>query len=302
MSEHFLGDLNSARRHLEQVLSRGAPISQGRDDVHLQDIIRFQIHGHVSARAFHARVLWFQGFSDQAVRTAETSIQEAQATGHALTLCYALALAACPVSLWVGNPTAAAHYTEMLVENSRKHDLRLWSAYGSRFQMAVVLMAGDIEPGSRLLEISLNEIAQSNVSVRSPTGLTQIVEILIRDKRMAEGFEVLKWMEQLEAAIYSPELLRLKGELSRLLGTQVGAEAAKDHFQQALDEARRQGTLAWELRAAMSLARLLRDQGRPNDGSACLQPIYDRFTEGFATADLTAAKRLLDDLGTAGRR
>jgi predicted ATPase len=109
-------------------------------------------------------------------------------------------------------------------------------------------------------------------------------------------------MEQLEAAIYSPELLRLKGELSRLLGTQVGAEAAKDHFQQALDEARRQGTLAWELRAAMSLARLLRDQGRPNDGSACLQPIYDRFTEGFATADLTAAKRLLDDLGTAGRR
>jgi predicted ATPase len=87
-----------------------------------------------------------------------------------------------------------------------------------------------------------------------------------------------------------------------LQGTQVGAEAAKDHFQHALDEARRQGTLAWELRAAMSFARLLRDQGRPADAAACLQPIYDRFTEGFGTADLIGAKRLLDDLGAAGRR
>jgi predicted ATPase len=54
--------------------------------------------------------------------------------------------------------------------------------------------------------------------------------------------------------------------------------------------------LSWELRAATSLARLLRDQGRSADATALLQPVYDRFTEGFATADLKAAKALIDDL------
>jgi hypothetical protein len=75
------------------------------------------------------------------------SIEEAKATGHALSMCYALALAACPIALWVGNLTAAGRYTGMLVDNSRKHDLPRWSAYGSRFQTAVVLMGGDIVAG-----------------------------------------------------------------------------------------------------------------------------------------------------------
>src|SRR6202035_2151027 len=106
------------------------------------DIIRFQIDGHVSARAILARVLWFQGFSDQAVRTVEMSVEEAQATGHTVSLCYTLASAACPIALWVGNLTTAAHYTGMMVDSSRKHDLPLFSAFGSWFQQAVVLMGG----------------------------------------------------------------------------------------------------------------------------------------------------------------
>ena len=74
------------------------------------------------------------------------------------------------------------------------------------------------------------------------------------------------------------------------------AAAAEDHFRQALDWACRQGALSWELRAATSLARLLRGQGRPADATALLQPVYDRFTEGFDTADLKTAKALLDSL------
>jgi predicted ATPase/DNA-binding winged helix-turn-helix (wHTH) protein len=300
MAKHFLGDQISARRHLEQVLTHYAPIYHGRDFVRLQDIIRFQINGHVSARAFFARVLWLQGFSDQAVRTAEMSIEEAKATGHALSLCYALALAACPIALWAGNLATAAHYTAMLVDSSRKHDLPLWSAYGSRFQKAVVLMGGDIVAGSQLSDTSLGEVAQSSLSLRSFTGLSQLVEILVQSGRMAEGLAVLRGMEQFEADCYTPELLRLKGELSLLQYTASGAETANDLFRQALDEAHLQGALSWEMRAATSLARLLRDRGQSTDAIACLQPIYDRFTEGFGTADLIAAKRLLDDLGVAG--
>jgi predicted ATPase len=71
---------------------------------------------------------------------------------------------------------------------------------------------------------------------------------------------------------------------------------AEGHFRQALDWARRQGALSLELRAAMSLARLLRDQGRHAEAMALLRPIYGRFTEGFETADLKAAKALLDAL------
>jgi predicted ATPase len=60
--------------------------------------------------------------------------------------------------------------------------------------------------------------------------------------------------------------------------------------------AREQGALFWELRVALSLARLLRDQGRSADAVEILQPVYDRFTEGFATADLRSARALLDAL------
>jgi predicted ATPase len=97
------------------------------------------------------------------------------------------------------------------------------------------------------------------------------------------------------------ELMRVRGELLQLQVAPGAAAVAEDHFRQALDWARRQGALSWELRAAMSLARLLGDQGRPADAIACLQPVYDRFTEGFGTADLVTAKRLLDELsGAAG--
>jgi predicted ATPase len=71
---------------------------------------------------------------------------------------------------------------------------------------------------------------------------------------------------------------------------------AEDHFVQALDVAGRQGALSWELRAATSLARLWRDQGRKADAYGLLAPVYDRFTEGFETADPKAAKALIDEL------
>ena len=190
----------------------------------------------------------------------------------------------------------------MLVDTSRRHDLPLWSAYGTRFQMAVVIMGGDVVAGSRLLDAGLAEVSQSNLSFRSFTGLNQLAEVLIHAGRMADGLTVLKAMEQFEAGFYAPELLRLKGELSLSHGTLAAAETAKDLFRRALGEAHRQGALSWEVRAATSLARLLRDQGRPADAIACLQPVYDRFTEGFGTANLIAAKQLLDDPGGAGHR
>jgi predicted ATPase len=301
VAKHFLGDQISARRHLEQVLAHYAPSDHGRDVIRFQDIIRFGTDLRVSARAFLARVLWLQGFADQAVRTAETSIEEAQATGHAMSLCYALALAACPIALWVGNPAAAARYTGMLIDHARKHSLSLWSDLGTRLRRVVVLKGGDSEAGLRLLPAGLDEIAEPNFN--GLIFLSELAEALAHAGRVAEGFAVLEArIAQSAASCYTPELLRLKGELFLLQSTSAAAETAEDLFRQALDEARRQKSLSWELRAATSLARLLRKQGRHVDAVTCLRPVYGRFTEGFGTADLIAAKQLLDEPSRAGRR
>ena len=98
----------------------------------------------------------------------------------------------------------------------------------------------------------------------------------------------------------APELLRIKGELLLSQGTTGTTDTVEDHFRQALDWARQQGALSWELRAATSLARLMRNRGRPADAIAYLKPVYDQFTEGFGTTDLFAARQLLDDLSAAG--
>ena len=94
-----------------------------------------------------------------------------------------------------------------------------------------------------------------------------------------------------------PEALRIKGEV--LLLCKGEANAAGDNFRRSLDFARRQGALSWELRTAMSLARLWRDQGRNKEARELLTSVYARFTKGFGTADLQTAKRLLDEISDA---
>jgi predicted ATPase/DNA-binding winged helix-turn-helix (wHTH) protein len=286
VAKHFLGDQTGARRHLTQVLTHYPAIDPRRD------IIRFQTDLCVSARAYFARVLWLQGFSEQAAHAAETSIAEAHVTGHAVSLCLALALAACPIALWVGDLAGAAHYTRMLLDHSREHSLPLWREFGARFQRVVVIKRDNAD-----------ELAEPNFSFRSLTGLSELAEALTGAGRIAEAFAVVEaGIEQSDGGWITPELLRLKGELFLSQGAPAAAETAEGLFRQALDAARPQGALSWELRAATSLARLLRSRGRPADAIACLQPIYDRFTEGFGNADLSAAKRVLDGPGEADRR
>jgi predicted ATPase len=92
------------------------------------------------------------------------------------------------------------------------------------------------------------------------------------------------------------ELLRVKGELLPLRGEPGAAATAEGHFRQALDLARQQGALSWELRAATSLTRLWRSEARNEEALELLPSVYDRFTEGFTTADLKAAKALIKEL------
>ena len=104
-------------------------------------------------------------------------------------------------------------------------------------------------------------------------------------------------VEKMGGAPLEAELYRLKGEaLLAGAGTVSEAETA---IEKAIDVARRQNAKSWELRGAMSLARLRRQQGRPQEAVALLAPILGWFTEGFDTADLKEAKALLDKLTEA---
>jgi predicted ATPase/DNA-binding winged helix-turn-helix (wHTH) protein len=302
IAEHYVGDQTTARRHLEQVLALDGLSAHRGDLRRFQDVVRFGTDVRRSTQAFLARVLWLQGFADQALQLMETSLGEAEATGHAISQCYVLAIMACPIAFWVGDWAAAARYTVMLVDLSRQHVLPHWAAFGARFERVLAAKAGGLGDGSRPRSSRQEGAGDPNFSFRSLTGLMLLAEALGQVGRVAEALALVEaGIEQFEASCFTPEVIRLKGELSLLQGMPGATESAGIHFRQALDAARAYGTLSWELRAATSLARLLRNQGRPADAIACLQPIYDRFTEGSKTADLIAAKQLLDELGTPDR-
>jgi predicted ATPase len=151
----------------------------------------------------------------------------------------------------------------------------------------------------RLLRAGLDEFGEAGSSLLQFLAFL-MAEALGRAGQYADGLaaidEAIARSERTEELWAIAELMRVKGELLLLQGAPGAAEAAEDHFRQALDWARRQGALSWELRTAMSLARLLDKQGRSADGLAILQPVHERFTEGFDTADLTEAKQLLNEL------
>jgi predicted ATPase len=134
---------------------------------------------------------------------------------------------------------------------------------------------GDVIAGLGLLRAGLDEFGKDRVAARSLIFLTEMAEALGRAGEIADGLAVaegaIERSEQNEGRWAFAELLRVKGELLLLQGAPGAAAAAEDHFRQALDWAHGQGALSFELRAATSLARLLRDQGRSADPIALLQ-------------------------------
>jgi predicted ATPase/DNA-binding winged helix-turn-helix (wHTH) protein len=285
MTYHYLGDQTNAWRHIERMLSADV------DPRRRSPLIRFWFDQKVAGRVVQARILWLRGFADQAWRTVQSAVGDAEALGDPATLCYALSHGGCLVALWVGNLAAAERYADMLLDHSRKHGFAVWNDFASRLKGVVLVKTGDLDGGSPLLRA-----AEANADLWFLTGLGQMAEALGQAGRFADGIATVeRGLDRSRRGWLAPELLRIKGELLLLQGTTGTTEAVEDVFRRALDGARARGTLSWELRAATSLARLLRRQGRPADAIACLQPVYDCFTEGFGTADLIAAKRILDD-------
>jgi predicted ATPase len=240
------------------------------------------------------------------MREAEHSVNDARAAEHAISFSYALHRAACPVALWNGDLAAAGHYADMLLDHAKRHALAHWQLYGWGYQGAVAIRRGDVASGLRLLRWCFKELGETGITAPRfmRFAATYMAEGLGTAGQIADALDAIDdaiaRAERTEELWQIAELLRVKGELVLSQDAAPQAAAAEDYFLRALDWGHRQGALSWELRAAASLAWLLRDQGRSAEALALLQPVYDRFTEGFETADLKAAKALLDSLQELG--
>jgi predicted ATPase len=159
-------------------------------------------------------------------------------------------------------------------------------------------MRGDADTGLRLLRTGVDELRETGFASRFTAFLGVLAEGLADTGQLAEGLatidEALARSERNEDRWCSAWLLRVKGELVLLENKPDAVAVAEGYFRQALEWARRQGALSSELRAATSLARLWRGQGRTKDARELLAPVYDRFTEGFASLDLKIAKSFMD--------
>jgi predicted ATPase/DNA-binding winged helix-turn-helix (wHTH) protein len=294
VSLHFLGDQTGARRHIEHMLSRYVT------PVNRSDVVRFQFDQRVTARITLARVLWLQGFADEAMRTVESNIEDALSINHTLSLCNALAQAACPVALYAGDLAAAERFTAMLLDQTARHALDVWHAYGRCFKGILLIKRGDVDVGLRLLGAAVDELRAAKFVQYHTTFLGGLAEGFAVARQAVQGLaaidEALARAELTEERWAMAELLRMRGELLLLQDQPKAAVAAEEHFLQALDWARRQDALSWELRGATSLARLRHRQRRTSEAGKLLAPVYRRFKEGFKTTDLITAKALLDTL------
>jgi predicted ATPase/DNA-binding winged helix-turn-helix (wHTH) protein len=295
---HMLGDQQGARRHIEHMLAGYVPPATS------SHIIRYQNEQRIAARRVLAPVLWLQGYPDQAMRMVENAVVNALQVDHVLSLCNLLAQAACPLAFLTGDLDAARRFTAILVERAALHSLEMWSAYGRCFDGQLMTREGQLANGLSRMRGAGADLRRAGFLQYYTPYLGSLAEALGVSGQIAPGLvaigEAIERAESTGEHWCLAELLRIKAELLLLQGARDAAATAEDHFRQALDLARRQGALAWELRAATNLARLLRDRDHSAEAMGILQPVYDRFTEGFDTADLKTAKVLLVDLRSEG--
>jgi len=291
---HYLGDQNLAYHHIVRALSRLADLTPK------PQTIRFRFDLRVSAHYFQARILWLLGLSDQALRVVERNIEEGRASGHALTFCSVLGQAACPLAYLAGDFDAAERYCTLLLEHTEHHPIRLWNLWARAFKGMVMTKHGQVRDGLAVLRGALEDAGEARFLPRFLLPLGEFAACLGETGEVAQGLATvdaaLARSEARDERWYYAELLRIKGELLVRDSEYQAFPAAEQYFSKALDVARRQGALCWELRSATSLARLQAGKARGDDARELLAPVYEKYSEGFNTSDLQAAKALLAQL------
>jgi predicted ATPase len=284
-----LGQCSQAIDHFEKALELYDP------ERHLDDAFLYALNPGVAMRCFAAWAFWFLGYPDQGSSRMQEALVLARELSEPHSLAHALFFAAMFHQLR-REAQLAQEYADAAIALSTEHKLMLYQALST-----ITLGWAQIEQGGQ--EEAIERIRRGLVAHQA-TGATLLLPhfmgllagALCKTGQPAEGLLVLE--EALSVAdrngerFYEAELYRLKGEL--LLAASPTNADAESSLSQSLKLARQWKARSFELRTALSLARLSQDQGKLKETRILLEPVYDTFTEGFDTPDLREAKALLD--------
>jgi predicted ATPase len=260
-------------------------------------VTRFNVDTAVLVLSHQSQALWFLGYPEAARAHIDRALKDAREIGHAATLMLALALTSMTY-IHCGNYAAANAQADELVALADEKGAMLWKGYGILRKGCVLALTGKPSDAAHIINAGITAIRSTRTTIatahfsylaRAYADLGQF------DAAWSAITEGMSLIETKKERWYEAEVNRIAGELA-LLSPEPDATKAQAYFERALAVARAQEAKSWELRAAMSMARLWRDQGKRDEARELLAPVYGWFTEGFDTLDLKEAKKLLDAL------
>jgi predicted ATPase/DNA-binding winged helix-turn-helix (wHTH) protein len=288
-THHFMGNQAAARLHFERGMALEVELGSFSAD-------SFGFNPRIFALVGLARTFWLRGFSDQALRIAQKAIDEAASRDQPVPICVSLIYVS-TLLLWTGDLPRANDLIEQLIAYAGRYSLEPYRAAGIAVKGELAIACDEPEAGLDLLRSALQILHAQQYNVLLPGFIGALAEGLRKIGQFEEALFTINGgiaratnsgMES-----YLSELLRIK---SQILAAQHDRESAMNCLTEALAVAREQSALAWELRSTMVLARLLSEGGQRDQARRRLALAYDRFTEGFETADLKLARALLEDL------
>ena len=286
----YAGEFVSSRSHLEEMLALYDPVS------HSSLVQRGRFHLQPLSQAYLGIVLYCLGFPDQALAQSSAAIVAAQQLAHPPSLAVILILDT-RLHLLVGDNAVVDERAAQLVAVTTEQGFSSWRVQGTIYRGWVKVKNGDMAEGISLLRSGSAAYRAAGAETVAPyfnALLAAAYEISGQiEEAAAQLDDALQIIERTGERWFEAELHRHKGELMLRLGH---TEPAEDLYRKALGIAKEQQAKLWELRAAASLARLHRDQGRQVEARNLLAPVYGCFTEGFDTPDMKEAKALLEEL------
>ena len=289
-TQMLTGRFVSSRSHFGAVAALYDPTS------HHPLVDQAGIYPHVNSQAFMGIVMLCLGHPDRAYAQSSAAVAEARRLAHPPSLAMSLDFGARLLTL-VGDEATLDELGGQLIEVATEQRFLLWRAMGTIYRGWIRVKNGDLPDGIPLLRSGSDAYRATGAEAWVPHNIALLAKACQIAGQIEEELtlldEALQIVERTGERWFEAELHRHKGQL---LLRQGYSEATEELYCKALSIAREQEAKLWELRAATSLARLRRDQGRRAEAHDLLAPVYGWFTEGFDTPDLKNAKALLDEI------
>jgi len=261
---------------------------------------RFGVDARVSVLSYRSWALWMLGYPQIALADADRALKEAQEIGHVPTLMFALTHRSITCIL-CGNYAAAHALLDQIVPLANEKGALFWRDGSIMLQGYVLSLTGKASDGVKKIISGSDACRSTGATMWLPFWMSRLAgvygELGEFDEAWLRIHEAMTTTETTKERWCESEVYRVAGELA--MGPRDrDAAKAEAYFERALAVARAQQAKSWELRSAMSLARLWSDQGKTQQARELLAPVYGWFTEGFDTLDLMEAKKLLDELAS----